>query len=503
MSKAPKKNFILLKNYHFIFLSCVLCIIFIVNSNHVNKERFLSKFNQVKNEICENIKTLRNLQDTSIDYSEKVCSKASDDLNEYYKTGDLSKIDIDSDEITYEDKGKTYLTNLINIVKSIGDDDSGKNSLQGSAIEYGKRFILMIIFLAFALFGFLGWLICCFCACCNCCCCCCCCKKPKCKKVCFIFTYVFYAGVIGVSIFGLAVNSKAFRGLNDTGCSFLKFFDQVLNGEIDQQKSKHWSGANKIINTLEDLSYFIKNSGNSAYNNISLSLENLNISEENFLSYMRNSSENLYSSSLDKYSKDFTEQSTENYTLEGKYILDIVYSYGNFSGDSFQNGSILDNWLKEYHSVSDEAKNYLNIANKAFNDILNDNIQNVVEKLDEGKNIINMIVKPFKELKENMGKIFDNLSEIGDNYGKMSLNSIFTILMAVNLNLAGSILLICLCSKKQCTNCCCCRCLLKCATHLSWNILALMMISSFLCGSLLGIIGLLGGYDVFYFIHFK
>ena len=263
MPEEKKKNSKRLKNYHFIILSCVLCMFFIINSNNVNKERFMSKLNQVKEGIYENIKSLRNLQDSSINYSGQVCSKASDDLIEYYKTGDKSKIDIDSDEITCEDKDKPYMQNLIAAVKSINDDnnDGEGKSLQQTGIDYGMRFIPFFIFLAFGLFGIFGWLICCFCACCNCCCCCCCCKKIECKKVCFIITYAFYAAVVGVSIFGLAVTSKAFRGMNDTGCAFLKFFDQVLYGEIDQTKIPRWLGANNITNILLDMKTFIKDSG--------------------------------------------------------------------------------------------------------------------------------------------------------------------------------------------------------------------------------------------------
>ena len=489
MSEENKKNSKQLKYYHFIILSCVLCIIFIINSNHVNKKRFLNKLNQVKNGIYENIKTLRNLQDFSINYSNIVCSKASDDLIEYYKTGDLSKIDIDSDEITCEDKDKSYMKNLIAIVKNIGGDDNDNeaNSLQESAIDYGKSFIPMIIFLSFGLFGILGWPICCICACCNCCCCCCC-KKPQCKKVCFIFTYVFYAGVVGVSIFGLAVTNKAFRGLNDTGCSFLKFFDQVLYGEIDQNKIPRWSGANNIKDILLNLKYNIENSGNVIHNNIKQSFDDLNESDTKFLSYMKSSSQNLYSYSLGNYSKLY-----DNGLYNSLYILDIVYSYGKDLGDSFTNSSILDNWSKEYHLIGDNAKSYIYTANDAFNDILDKNLGDVVDKLDKGAQNINKITKPFNELNEDLGKIFDELSTIGENFGKMSLHTIFTILMVMNFILAGFILLICFCSMKQCTSCCCCRCLFKCVVHLSWNMLALMMISSFLFGSLLGIFGIIGG----------
>ena len=58
MPEEKKKNSERLKNYHFIILSCVLCIFFIINSNNVNKERILAKLNQVKDGINVNIKFL-------------------------------------------------------------------------------------------------------------------------------------------------------------------------------------------------------------------------------------------------------------------------------------------------------------------------------------------------------------------------------------------------------------------------------------------------------------
>ena len=51
----------------------------------------------------------------------------------------------------------------------------------------------------------------------------------------------------------------------------------------------------------------------------------------------------------------------------------------------------------------------------------------------------------------------------------------------------------CCCSGKVCVNCCCCRCICKFFTHILWNILALLMIITFLLGSIIGLIGRIGG----------
>ena len=77
--------------------------------------------------------------------TEEVCSRASDDLNDYYKTGDLSKIDIDDDEIECEDKDKSYFKALLSIVRTALDDtEENSNSVDpesngGGGAPGGRR----------------------------------------------------------------------------------------------------------------------------------------------------------------------------------------------------------------------------------------------------------------------------------------------------------------------------------------------------------------------------
>ena len=494
MEEEHKKNKKSLRFYHIIIASCFLCLILMINSNHVNKERFLSKINQVKNGLYENIMSFRKLQGNHINYSQKVCSKASDDLNEYYQTGDLSKVGMDSDQITFEDKDKPYMKKLIAILQNINGDENG--SVVDLGIDYGMRFIPFLIFLAFGLFGIFGWITCCICACCDCCCCCCCCKKPECKKVCFIFTYAFYAAVVGVSVYGLAVTNKAVKGLSDTGCTFLKFFDQILEGEIVQTTPPYWIGANGIIDLIKDIQRFITRYQTTSQNRVGQSFGELNHTKSVFLNKLEESSNYLYDdNNIATYSNSYSDFGTEELGDEERYILDIVDSYGKFDNDNgnFETGSIPFNWTIEFHLISDNAMRYLDIVNNCFDNILISKSGEILDKLDDGIRAINKIKQPIEDFEEDLGEMFDGLSKIGENYGKTSLHSIFLVLMSINITLAGFVFLICFFSMKQCTSCCCCRCIFKCITHLSWNILALMMISSFLFGSLLGILGIFGG----------
>ena len=47
---------------------------------------------------------------------EEICKKGSDDLNEYYQTGDMSLIDIDENEEVKNDKSTSYGDALVNLI---------------------------------------------------------------------------------------------------------------------------------------------------------------------------------------------------------------------------------------------------------------------------------------------------------------------------------------------------------------------------------------------------
>jgi hypothetical protein len=142
--------------------------------------------------------------------SKSVCSRGSDDLNSYYKTGDKSKINLDVEGIECKNKNDDYMQAMIALVKKYvenNDTDSSEGEDEEfdkeNAVKYIKHIFPLLIFFAIGILSIIGWLICCFCNCCNCCCCCCC-KKPGCKVPCFIFTYIFYALAIIACVYGLS-----------------------------------------------------------------------------------------------------------------------------------------------------------------------------------------------------------------------------------------------------------------------------------------------------------
>jgi len=117
--------------------------------------------------------------------------------------------------------------------------------------EYIMRLIPFAIFAVISILFIFGWIGCCIFCCCDCCCCCCC-KKEGCRIPCFVFSYVFYALVVTVCIYGLTQSNKIFVGLANTECSILKFFGEALNGEA-KQTLPSGAGINGIKGLLDRL----------------------------------------------------------------------------------------------------------------------------------------------------------------------------------------------------------------------------------------------------------
>ena len=523
MSKTQNENTLKLKPYQIILLSCLLGTIMIFNSNHVNYNRNLAKLNKEKGELFDNIISKRKL--STQNYAEEICSRASDELNEYYRTGNSDKLDIDLNTgIECKDKDKSYFKALLSIVRTALDDtEENSNSVDpesnggGSApggrrnlrnlggvgevdqkdiIDYLMGFLAMGVFLVFGLLSIFGWIFCCICCCCNCCCCCCC-KKSSCKLPCFIFTYVFYALVVAISIFGLSQANKIFVGLADTECSLLKFFDQVLHGEVKPTLPR-WAGIEGIQGMLTDINTTVTDLSVSSLGTLNNYMSTtLPDSRNTFNTTMQTIGNRFFDNTgdyLSPYIQTFTGNSEFN--VYGEYIYDVVFRFGKYNADEnkYSQGSFLDIWYREFSTVDEEAYGYLLRAHGGFSDILGDDgLNRVRNALGEGRDKLDELTGPFTDANDEIGKIFSDISESIDKYGKLSVNILFGALMVMNIALAVLMLLISMFSGKLCTSCCCCRCIFKFCTHILWNILALLMILTFIIGSLIALIGKFGG----------
>ena len=504
------------KTFHIILLSFLLGSLLILNSNNVNEKKTSEKISKEKDDLFNNLINKRFLEEKEDSEeksnSEKVCENASTELKSYYKSGDVTKIELkEEEEIECEVCKKDYMEALISLVRKYLDDDKKKSddiSTENSEkeeeeksdkdyiITYARRILLVVILLIIAIFSIIGWIICGFCACCNCCCCCCC-KKERCKVPCFIFTYIFYAVAIIACIYGLTQTNKIFVGLADTECSVLRLLDQIVDGELKMAPPK-WIGISQINQLLTDFKDKINKLKNNTINNLNNNASSIDTNGKIFFQEMKKFGDSYYNGGnyLDEFKKTFTNlDEIPNYNNK-TYILDIVKQLGHYDDNSenyIPSNSFLSLWNEEYSEVANRADSYIKTTKDNFNLILQNKSEEIMNSLDEAEKTLNELKEPFDDVNKEVGGKISDYSEKIDKYGKRGVKLVFSILMLVNLLLAVLVLFICLCSAKCCAECCCCcRCLFKTLTHILWNFLALMMILAFIIGAILATVGRIG-----------
>ena len=225
------------KSYHIFLLSCILCSIFVLNSNAVKDRKINTKLIKEKSQLFFETRNKRLLQqnltpnegnsdaeDRKIN-SEKVCSKCSDELIKYYETWDLPLIGLSDEKFVCENKDEKYMKALFGIVRKFTEDND--TNIEDNIVNYGLHILPFLVFLVIGIFSIFGWIVCCVCTCGDCFCCCCC-KKVACKNPCFVVTYIFYIVAIIVSINALTKSKKIFKGLANTECTMLRFIQEVF-----------------------------------------------------------------------------------------------------------------------------------------------------------------------------------------------------------------------------------------------------------------------------------
>ena len=174
--------------------------------------------------------------------------------------------------------------------------------------------------------------------------------------------------------------------------------------------------------------------------------------------------------------------------------MDIIKTVGHADAEGkYPDKTFLYYLNTEYSEVAEITKGYAETTQTSFTDILDQNSIEVMDSLDKAKNTLDKLEKPFDEINNQIGDKIVDYAELIDQKGKLVVQLVFGVLMAINVGLAILLILIGLFSMKACNNCCCCRCLCKSALHILWNILAILMILTFLVGSILALVGRIGG----------
>ena len=287
----------------------------------------------------------------------------------------------------------------------------------------------------------------------------------------------------------------------------LKFFDQVLEGEMKQSLPR-WAGIEGINGILENINKQIVNLRTGTLDKLNSQRTDINTQKGIFKSDMFHSGEAFFTSEgSNTYKSDYMSNYviTER-NINGKYVLDLVKMFGRKKADEVEEkyipeNSILDLWHQEYKIVSESADQYLEEASTNFKTISDNSTGDVLESLQQGHDTLDELKNTFNDIKVEIEGIFVDSSDTIDEYGKLGFKLIFGVLGLMNIALAVFVLFICLFSGKMCTNCCCCRCLFKLFTHLLWNILYLLMFITFLIGFLFAFIGTIGN-DIMSVISF-
>ena len=313
---------------------------------------------------------------------------------------------------------------------------------------------------------------------------------------------------MAISVYGLAESNKIFEGLANTECSFLKFLDQVVNGEIKQSLPR-WAGIEGINDILDGISAELNSMGGpestfqrdfdgyiSAKNTAKLNFEGKIQTIGNELLDTTTPSPSGYKTIYHTGPYDGTLKILDDNdkTVNGYYVLDVVKNFGKFANDEFTPKSTLYLWNREYGSVASVAETSVETAQESFDDLLSTSeLTSLTTSLNDAKGILNDLKKPFDDVNSKIGGTLSDYSDKIDKYGKLVVKIVFSVLMVMNIALAVLMALIGLFSMKACVDCCCCRCICKSCVHILWNVLALMMILSFIVGSILALVGRIGG----------
>ena len=463
--KSSNRN---LTNYYIILIGILFSPLLIINSSYKIKQRELSKMNN--NDNNSDINFLRKLDFNSD--SMEICSKSSDDLINYFKTGDTSYVSL----YTYEeDKEPSEITmTYVNLVTGEGDEDENIDKIK-------THLAPMIIFVILGVLCIPGWAIFCSCACCQCKCFKCC-KTLKCRTPFFIIVTVTNALFLVICILGLSSVGPLFEDLADVECSVLRFITEILDGESKTVRPK-WAGISGLIrifentiNTIDEMS-----TDDTTLTSTQTKASNYDTAKNTFIVALKDACD--YVKGESSYSYTYPSDATTP-----NYFLDIAYNFGSqVDGDIFTPGSYAEKWVKEAEITDDVTDCYNKLG-----DVLRIETH---EAMTNAQLVLELIGLGIEEIKDEIGKEILKYSKKIDKYGKIILKSIFSVLLIIAITLETFFILLLIFASRKC-NCPKLASIMKILIHLFWNILAFLVILIFISGGAICLIGKLAK-DIF------
>ena len=103
-------------------------------------------------------------------YVDHICSLGSEELINYYKTSDLSGIELEDEEIKCDDCEEEYMKALIGLTKNFVLDERNDDEREENLKKYGKRILPIAIFMGIGALFIFGYIVCLVNSCCDYCC---------------------------------------------------------------------------------------------------------------------------------------------------------------------------------------------------------------------------------------------------------------------------------------------------------------------------------------------
>lgn len=287
-----------------------------------------------------------------------------------------------------------------------------------------------------------------------------------------------YAIVVAVSIYGLSQSNSIFVGLADTECSLLRFLGEIIDGETKNTTPK-WGGIEKIKNLLTNTVDKINELNRGAISALDTTKSNVASKQGDF------------EQNLQEFSKNIDEDTT-NYNYNTDFRLDIARDFGRFykgSETAPPTTTFVGVWYHEYELITKQTTGNMEEVKQEFGKASDPSL---LESLTTASTQFEDIKNSIDSIKGEISDVIINNSETIEDYGKLGFKIVFSVLTVIDVAIAALMFLFCFCSGKPCSSCCFIRCGLKIVLHILWNIMALLMILTFLIGTIFTLVGTIG-----------
>jgi len=471
-----------LKYLFIILLISSLLVLFLIIQNKISSIQSIINTNFIKyKNIIRNIEENDDDDEDEYDYSsfnsevKDKCDKASDDIQDYFKKYDESLMEINSLSLKEIEIYPEYVEALLDILEKDG-------KLMDNLSKYMNHAFAAMFFLVLGIIAIVCWLCFGFFCCCNCCCCCCC-KKPECKGKILFFSLLFDSIIIITCLIGLITSNTMFNSFEDVECTFMKFISEINSGE-HRPDGTGWVGFNEIISTFKNIKSKVEEIKTDNKPELDEAYGNHTQAEENF----KNSLEVTYGELLDPddpYSDiifpvdlcfRMIQQDTTNLLDVG--ALDVLYNYGPVTNDE----KFLYQLDEQYNTITEKANKYLNSSFYSLKHIFKENsidifVDEIISNIKDLRKSVNVIKDKFETY---IIKYFDIVGESGNYMVKICYIAVICLscLSMISLITMYSTAEEC-CYQRFCFG----KGLTKTLSHVSWNLMSIVMILSFfICG---------------------